>query len=207
MLPSAGRDRRGGLRTSQSAGWPGAGEDQDVYRFHLSFRETSRLIEHGYRRPLSVSTDLIGVVAMRCAYLLDRLAARGDPVHRSGSGRVIEAYPAPALVSWGLGGRLQEPGRRGSHPRAPQPAGGRARGHRDDPAAAPRRWARITTDSRAGGWSRAPRRSASPSRRSPRRSTGAPSGEGWIHVPRTAPPTCSKSRERPANRCGGTGRP
>ncbi len=85
------------------AGWPGAGEDQDVYRFHLSFRETDRrLIEHGSRRPLSVSTDLIGVVAMRCAYLLDRLAARGDPVDRAGSGRVIEAYPAPALVSWGL---------------------------------------------------------------------------------------------------------
>ena len=85
------------------AGWPGAGEDQDVYRFHLSFRETDRrLIERGSRRPLSVSTDLIGVVAMRCAYLLDRLAARGDPVDRAGSGRVIEAYPAPALVSWGL---------------------------------------------------------------------------------------------------------
>ena len=39
---------------------------------------------------------------MRCAYLLDRLAARGEPVDRAGSGKVIEAYPAPALVSWGL---------------------------------------------------------------------------------------------------------
>ena len=83
--------------------WPGASEDQDVYRFHLSFRETDRrLIESGARRPLSVSTDLIGVVAMRCAFLLDRLAARGDSVDRAGSGKVIEAYPAPALVSWGL---------------------------------------------------------------------------------------------------------
>jgi predicted nuclease with RNAse H fold len=85
------------------AGWPGSGEDQDLYRFHLSFRTTDRrLIESGARRPLSVSTDLIGVVAMRCAYLLDRLAAYGEPVDRAGSGKVIEAYPAPALTSWGL---------------------------------------------------------------------------------------------------------
>jgi predicted nuclease with RNAse H fold len=85
------------------AGWPGSGEDQDVYRFHLSFRATDRrLIEGGARRPLSVSTDLIGVVAMRCAYLLDRLAAGGDPVDRAGSGKVIEAYPAPALTAWGF---------------------------------------------------------------------------------------------------------
>jgi predicted nuclease with RNAse H fold len=85
------------------AGWPGSGEDQDIYRFHLSFRATDRrLIEGGARRPLSVSTDLIGVVAMRCAYLQDRLAARGEPVDRAGSGKVIEAYPAPALRGWGI---------------------------------------------------------------------------------------------------------
>jgi predicted nuclease with RNAse H fold len=88
---------------SNRAGWPGSGEDQDLYRFQLSFRATDRrLIEQGARRPLSVSTDLIGVVAMRCAYLLDRLAAIGEPVDRAGSGKVIEAYPAPALTSWGL---------------------------------------------------------------------------------------------------------
>ena len=91
---SAHRDR---------AAWPGSGEDQDLYRFQLSFRATDRrLIERGARRPLSVSTDLIGVVAMRCAFLLDRLAARGEPVDRAGSGKVIEAYPAPALTTWGL---------------------------------------------------------------------------------------------------------
>ena len=84
-------------------GWPGSGEDQDLYRFHLSFRATDRaLMERGGRRPLSVSTDLIGVVAMRCAYLLDRLAARGEPVDRAGSGKLVESYPAPALTSWGL---------------------------------------------------------------------------------------------------------
>jgi predicted nuclease with RNAse H fold len=85
------------------AGWPGAGRDQDVYRFYLSFRATDRrMIEQGARRPLSVSTDLIGVVAMRCANLLDRLAAAGQPVDRSGAGKVIEAYPAPALSAWGI---------------------------------------------------------------------------------------------------------
>ncbi|MGH2955669.1 MAG: DUF429 domain-containing protein, partial [Solirubrobacterales bacterium] len=87
----------------EHAGWPGNAEDQDIYRFRLSFRLTDRnLIERGTRRPLSVSTDLIGVVAMRCAYLLDRLAARGEPVDRAGSGKVVETYPAPALSSWGI---------------------------------------------------------------------------------------------------------
>ena len=91
---SAHRDR---------AGWRGTGEDQDIYRFRLSFRATDRrLIEQGARRPLSVSTDLIGVVAMRCAFLLDRMAASGEPVDRAGSGKVVEAYPAPALTGWGL---------------------------------------------------------------------------------------------------------
>ena len=84
-------------------GWPGRGEDQDSFRFRLSFRRTDRrLIEGGVRRPLSVSTDLIGVVAMRAANLLDSLAARGDPVDRAGSGKVAEVYPAPALSSWGI---------------------------------------------------------------------------------------------------------
>lgn len=37
---------------------------------------------------------------MRCAHLLDRLAARGEPVDRVGSGKVVEVYPAPALGVW-----------------------------------------------------------------------------------------------------------
>ncbi len=83
--------------------WPGRGADQDSFRFHLAFRRTDRkLIERGVRRPLSVSTDLIGVVAMRAATLLDALAARGEPVDRAGSGRVVEVYPAPALSGWGV---------------------------------------------------------------------------------------------------------
>jgi predicted nuclease with RNAse H fold len=84
-------------------GWPGRGQDQDAYRFHLSFRATDRqLIADGVRRPLSVSTDLIGVVAMRAAFLLDCLAALGQPVDRAGTGKLAEVYPAPALGAWGI---------------------------------------------------------------------------------------------------------
>jgi predicted nuclease with RNAse H fold len=84
-------------------GWPGRGADQNAFRFRLCFRLTDRrLIEAGVRRPLSVSTDLIGVVAMRAANLLDRLASAGEPVDRAGSGKVLEVYPAPAFASWGI---------------------------------------------------------------------------------------------------------
>jgi len=66
---------------------------------------------HGYllarwqvsRYPLSVSTDRIGVTAMRCARLLDRIAAvTGEPVDRAGGGRLVEVYPAAATVCWNL---------------------------------------------------------------------------------------------------------
>lgn len=52
--------------------------------------------------PLSVSADLIGHVAMRCACLLAQSAARGRPVDRSGGGTITEAYPAASLKAWGL---------------------------------------------------------------------------------------------------------
>ncbi len=100
------------------AGWPGRGQDQDAFRFRLSFRATDRrLIESGRRRPLSVSTDLIGVVAMRAANLLDSLAARGEPVDRAGSGKVVEVYPSPALAAWGINAAGYK--RRGGPPRLP----------------------------------------------------------------------------------------
>jgi Protein of unknown function (DUF429) len=55
-------------------------------------------------RPLSVSTDRIGVTTFRCALLLDRLGhERRVKVDRSGrTGRVAEVYPAAALDAWGL---------------------------------------------------------------------------------------------------------
>jgi hypothetical protein len=49
--------------------------------------------------PLSVSTDLIALPAMRAAAMLSRLP---DPVMLDGSGVVVEAYPAAALRRWGF---------------------------------------------------------------------------------------------------------
>jgi predicted nuclease with RNAse H fold len=94
--------------------WPGSREGlheladaRSNYRRELSYRITDRAIiddrELGVR-PLSVSTNLIGVTTLRCALLLDRLEhERGIKVDRSGSaGRVAEVYPAAALNAWGL---------------------------------------------------------------------------------------------------------
>jgi hypothetical protein len=53
------------------------------------------------RRPLSVSTDKLGVTAMRCAHLLHRWSA-GKAIDRTGRGRFVEVYPAAALARWGL---------------------------------------------------------------------------------------------------------
>jgi predicted nuclease with RNAse H fold len=52
--------------------------------------------------PLSVSTDLIALPAMRAAALLSRLPQR---VMLDGSGVVVEAYPAAALRRWGFAWR------------------------------------------------------------------------------------------------------
>jgi Protein of unknown function (DUF429) len=83
--------------------WPGRGQLGPGFRRSLRYRLTDEVV---WRRvgwwPLSVSTDLIGVPAMRCAGLLDALAASGEPVDRAGGGRVVEVYPAAALHHWGL---------------------------------------------------------------------------------------------------------
>ena len=52
--------------------------------------------------PLSVSADRIAPVALRCAVLLAKLEAVGGPMDRSGSGPVVEVYPAVSLRSWSL---------------------------------------------------------------------------------------------------------
>ncbi len=71
----------------------------------LAYRVTDAWVqrESALRRwPLSVSTDRIGVVALRCAAILDVL----DGVDRSGlTGPVAETYPAAALATWGLNAR------------------------------------------------------------------------------------------------------
>lgn len=94
-------------------GWPDAFVDQLVeYREHgrwstgkpregLCWRATDAHLKAEKIHPLSVSTDRIGVVAMRCAHLLTLLAEAGiarDPLGR----QVVEVYPGGALRRWGL---------------------------------------------------------------------------------------------------------
>jgi hypothetical protein len=72
--------------------WPGANVRQ------LRFRETDRYVARQTKRwPLSVSSDLIAVPAFRAAALMAQLSF---PIDRSGSGRIVEAYPAAALRRW-----------------------------------------------------------------------------------------------------------
>ncbi|MGD9711890.1 MAG: DUF429 domain-containing protein [Thermomicrobiales bacterium] len=69
------------------------------YRDRLRFRRTDFATQALLGRwPLSVSSDLIAITAMRCAGLLSELGV----VDRSGDGRVFEVYPAAALNAWGL---------------------------------------------------------------------------------------------------------
>jgi predicted nuclease with RNAse H fold len=94
--------------------WPGGredlralAEDRAHYRKRLAYRVTDlALLDDSDLavRPLSVSTDRIGVTTFRCALVLDRLRReRGVPVDRSGQeGRVAEVYPAAALNRWGM---------------------------------------------------------------------------------------------------------
>lgn len=76
-----------------------------AWRRRLAFRETDRVVtELTGARPLSVATDRLGMTALRCAVLLQRLAADGRVVDRSGQNgsAVVEVYPAMALRVWGL---------------------------------------------------------------------------------------------------------
>jgi len=68
-------------------------------RNQLQYRETDRYIQSQVGRPpLSVSSDRIAVVAMRCAGLLAQLGVQD----RSGEHSVFEVYPAAALKRWGF---------------------------------------------------------------------------------------------------------
>ncbi|MET2010718.1 DUF429 domain-containing protein [Microbacterium chocolatum] len=69
----------------------------------LAYRRTDVEVQRRTGRwPLSVSTDRLGLTAMRCAVLLDRFARAGEHVDRAGSGRFVEVYPAASLRIWGL---------------------------------------------------------------------------------------------------------
>jgi predicted nuclease with RNAse H fold len=94
--------------------WPGGqedlralAEDRARYRRGLAYRLTDLALIDDREldvRPLSVSTDRIGVTTFRCALVLDRLRReRGVLVDRSGlESRVAEVYPAAALNRWGM---------------------------------------------------------------------------------------------------------
>ncbi|GAA1145538.1 DUF429 domain-containing protein [Nesterenkonia lutea] len=72
------------------------------WRRTLAFRATDRHVHQLTGRwPLSVSTDRLGLTAMRCAGLLGRLAASGRVIDRSGrGGAVVEVYPGATLRMW-----------------------------------------------------------------------------------------------------------
>ena len=72
-----------------------------ISRRKLAYRETDRTTrELTGRWPLSVSTDRLGLTAMRCAGLLGRLNSHGRNTNRSGSGDVVEIYPGATLRLW-----------------------------------------------------------------------------------------------------------
>jgi predicted nuclease with RNAse H fold len=101
-------------------GWPGAFVDFVVahragsvsipedsagvaWRRELAMRRTDIFVRNQVRLvPLSVSADRIAQVAFRCAVLLAELGGAGHTVDRSGSGPVVEVYPAASLRCWGL---------------------------------------------------------------------------------------------------------
>ena len=71
----------------------------------LSYRLTDEVTWQAGKLPLSVSTNLLGVVALRAARLLDGLRRDGVAVDRSGmTGPVAETYPGAALRFWRLAG-------------------------------------------------------------------------------------------------------
>lgn len=72
-------------------------------RRRLAYRETDRRVrEITGRWPLSVSTDRLGLTAIRCAGLLSSMQASGISIDRSGSGKVVEIYPGASLRLWGF---------------------------------------------------------------------------------------------------------
>lgn len=90
-------------KTGEMERWPPMAYPPPADRAPLRFRRTDIILQDPGSRPLSVSSDRIGVAAMRGARIQALMAAEGIPVDRSGTtGRVIEAYPAAALRAWRL---------------------------------------------------------------------------------------------------------
>lgn len=93
---------------TESGVWP----DSDDRR-PLLFRTTDLVVrEQTGTDPLSVSSNLLAISAMRCARLLSLLDCNFD---RAGGGLVAEVYPAAAFRQWGFdprGYKGPEPGKR-----------------------------------------------------------------------------------------------
>ena len=86
-----------------------AGGDGDLIdgsidaRRRLAYRETDRRVHATTGRwPLSVSTDRLGLTAIRCSGLLSKVQLEGIEVDRSGAGKLVEVYPGAALRIWGF---------------------------------------------------------------------------------------------------------
>jgi len=108
-------------REPQPMTWPA---DRDALRY----RATDHFVKQVTGLwPLSVSSDLIGVVAMRCRGLLARLAKVGKAC--------VEVYPAAALSQWQIPSR----GYKGSKCR-------QALGDRVDSVLAQAGWLQISSD-------------------------------------------------------------
>jgi hypothetical protein len=73
------------------------------WRRKLAYRDTDRVVrEITGRWPLSVSTDRLGLTAMRCAGLLSKMQQSAINTDRSGAGTVVEIYPGATLRLWGF---------------------------------------------------------------------------------------------------------
>ena len=74
-----------------------------AWRRRLAYRETDRQVRATTGRwPLSVSTDRLGLTAMRAAGLLSKMARAGVQVERTGQGHIAEVYPGASLRLWGF---------------------------------------------------------------------------------------------------------
>lgn len=75
--------------------------DQAAPPRDLRLRTTDQWIRQWIPRdPLSVSTDRLGVVALRGVGIVERIAGPG--ADRSGAAGIYEAYPGGSLAVWGL---------------------------------------------------------------------------------------------------------
>lgn len=86
------------LRTGDDVAQPWSNSWRDQLRFRLTDEIVGETLG---LNPLSVSTALIALPALRCAGLLRRLGVRD----RATDPRGHEVYPAAALAAWGLASR------------------------------------------------------------------------------------------------------